>query len=160
MTTPTDTESAEAAAEADAEAADAAVKAAAEAEIRRLERETEGLKILKEQQDAENKRRMDELDTVSTGVPDRDESEPLEASEEVDATAQLREEIAGLTVDEPSDDDSDVDEAAMTAMERDLLDRMPPESFAALQAAWDEGREVSMEEFFAGLPPAPRDDAE
>ena len=78
-----------------------------------------------------------------------------------DATAQLREEIAGLTVDEPSDDDSDVDEATMAAMERDLLDRMPPESFAALQAAWDEGREVSMEEFFAGLPPpSPRDDAE
>ena len=66
--------------------------------------------------------------------------------------------LGGLTVDEPSDDDSDVDEAAMAAMERDLLDRMPPESFAALQAAWDEGREVSMEEFFAGLPPpAPRD---
>ena len=78
-----------------------------------------------------------------------------------DSTAQLREELAGLTVDEPSDDDSDVDEVAMAAMERDLLDRMPPESFAALQAAWDEGREVSMEEFFAGLPPAPRDgDAE
>ena len=47
------------------------------------------------------------------------------------------------------------DAAAMAVMERDLLDRMPPESFAALQAAWDEGREVSMEEFFAGLPPAP-----
>ena len=87
----------------DAESADAAAKAAAEAEIRRLERETEGLKILKEQQDAENKRRMDELDTVSTGVPDRDESEPLEASEEVDA--RLRELL---------------DDPAFTAQFRDL----------------------------------------
>ena len=43
-------------------------KAEAEAEIRRLERETEGLKILTAQQDAENKKRMDELDTLSTGV--------------------------------------------------------------------------------------------
>ena len=77
----------------------------------------------------------------------------------VDATADATAQLSGLTVDE-SDDDSDVDQAAMAAMERDLLDRMPPETFAALQAAWDEGREVSMEEFFAGLPPAPRDDAE
>ena len=93
------------------------------------------------------------------GVPVATRFGPIDAT--ADATAQLREEIAGLTVDEPSDDDSDVDEATMAAMERDLLDRMPPESFAALQAAWDEGREVSMEEFFAGLPPAPRDgDAE
>ena len=79
-----------------------------------------------------------------------------------DATAQLREEIAGLTVDEPSDDDSDVDEAAMAAMEQDLLDRMPPEGWEALAQARREGRGVSIDEFLdlAGLPPAPRDDAE
>ena len=78
-------------------------KAEAEAEIRRLERENEALAALKAQTEAENKRRMDELDTVSTGVPDRDESEPLEASEEVDA--RLRELL---------------DDPAFTAQFRDL----------------------------------------
>ena len=102
---------------------------------------------------------------VSYETVAREEIERLRAPharfEAINATADATAQLAGLTVDEPSDDDSDVDEATMAAMERDLLDRMPPESFAALQAAWDEGREVSMEEFFAGLPPAPRDnDAE
>ena len=78
MTTPTDAESAEAAAEA-----------AAEAEIRRLDRETEGLKILTAQQDAANQRRMDELDTVSQGLPDRDESEPLEEVDDAKVRALL-----------------------------------------------------------------------
>ena len=95
-----------------------------------------------------------------TGVPVATRFGAIDAT--ADATAQLREEIAGLTVDEPSDDDSDVDEAAMAAMERDLLDRMPPEGFAALQAAWNEGREVSIDEFLgmAGLPPAPPPDGD
>ena len=60
----------------------ALTKAEAEAEIRRLERENEALAALKAQTEAENKRRMDELDTVSTGVPDRDESEPLEEADD------------------------------------------------------------------------------
>jgi len=141
MTTPTDAESAEAAAEADAEAADAAVKAAAEAEIRRLERETEGLKILKAQQDAENKRMMDELDTLSTGVPDRDESEPLEASEEVDA--RLRELL---------------DDPAFTAQFRDLGEllqagRISREQFTEAVM----GRLTFMER--GGPPPPPAEDA-
>ena len=121
----------------DAESAEAA----AEAEIRRLERETEGLKILKAQQDAENKRRMDELDTVSTGVPDRDESEPLEASEEVDA--RLRELL---------------DDPAFTAQFRDLGEllqagRISREQFTAAVMA----RLTFMER--GGPPPPPAEDA-
>ena len=104
---------------------------------------------------------------VSYETVSREEIEPLRApharfeaiNATADATAQLREEIAGLTVDEPSDDDSDVDEAAMAAMEQDLLDRMPPEGWEALAQARREGRGVSIEEFLdlAGLPPAPPD---
>jgi hypothetical protein len=104
---------------------------------------------------------------VSYETVPREEIERLRAPHaQLEAmTAGAAAQLSGLTVDEPapSDDDSDVDEAAMAAMERDLLDRMPPEGFAALQAAWNEGREVSIDEFLdmAGLPPAPPDgDAE
>ena len=109
---------------------------------------------------------------VSYETTPREEIERLRAPharfEAINATADATAQLAELTVDEPSpapaprDDDSDVDEAAMAAMERDLLDRMPPEGFAALQAAWNEGREVSIDEFLgmAGLPPAPPPDGD
>ena len=83
----------------------------AEAEIRRLEREKEALEALKAQTDAENKR-MDELDTLSTGVPDRDESEPLEEAEDDKVRALL-------------------DDPAFTAQFRDLGEELQAGRIAA-----------------------------
>ena len=80
----------------------ALTKAEAKAEIRRLERENEALATLKAQTEAENKRMMDELDTVSTGVPDRDESEPLEEVDDAKVRALLervRAASVGLSVE-------------------------------------------------------------